>query len=80
VVLSDFVGHETGAGARRSPDERTLAATGKSADQRSTSGRAADRFGGIVVALIVGVLGFLSPLVFTLGDLLRPTLGERPPL
>jgi hypothetical protein len=79
-VLSDFVGHDTGTGARGSPDERTLAATGKSADQSSTSGRAADCFGSIVMTLIVGILGCLSPLVFSLGDLLCPTLEERPTL
>ena len=79
-VLSDFVGHDTGTGARRSPNQRTFAAAGKSADQSSTSGRPADCFGSIVMPLIVGILGCLRPLMFTLGDLLCPTLGERPTL
>jgi len=80
VVLSDFVGHDTGTGARRSPDQGPFAATGKSADQSSTRRRATDCFGSIVMTLIVRILGCLSSLVFTLGDLLCPTVGERPTL
>jgi hypothetical protein len=79
-VLPDFVGHDTRTGARSSADERAFAATGKSPDQSSASRRATDCFGSIVMTLIVGILGCLSPLVFTLGDLLRPTLGQRPTL
>jgi hypothetical protein len=80
TVLSDFVGHETGTGARCSADERAFAATGKSPDQSSASRRATDCFRSIVMTLIVGILGCLNPLVFTLGDLLCPTLRERPTL
>jgi hypothetical protein len=79
-VLSDFVDDDTGTCAGGSPDKRTFAATSKRANQSSAGSRAADSLGSIVVTLVVGVLGCLSPLVFTLGDLLRPSMRKGPTL
>ena len=77
MMLSDFVSHDTRAGAGRSTDQRPFTATGKAADQRSGGRCAAYGFGSVVMTLIMGILGCFRPLVFPLGHLLRSTVLQR---
>jgi hypothetical protein len=76
-VLSDFVCYDADTGTSTSADKCTFAATSKTANQSSASGRATDGFGSIVVTLVVGILCCFSPIMFTLGYLLCPTERER---
>jgi hypothetical protein len=76
-MLSDFVGYNTCAGARRTTDQRPFTATGKGTDQGSAGRCAAYGFGSVVMTLIMGILGCFRPLVFPLSYLLSPTVVQR---
>jgi hypothetical protein len=77
-MLSDFVRNNTCSGAGRATDQRPFAAAGESADQCSAGSCASYGFGGVVMTPIMRVLSCFRPLVFALGYLLRPTVGQRP--